>query len=339
MEQSIELKNENSRLKQRLLELQARLERSEKENLRLRDRVRRLKLLCNHSEDSSSSQESAAGNLLSPSTYEYSQASLMRILEEMGIPAEVIEKVSVQIELEYQRWVKEWGLRRRGDMRRDVLSTALSYCFDCMMRSFIEQDTESPSLLASFLPTSLPEPCLPCYSDGFKDFVDLLSQPAYASFYTQLKQFCINMWISLYNTPTSPGGAFTNAGGDFTNSGSGFGNPGGDFTNAGSDFTNPSSGDGDGKKSAWEVQRDFGSALEKRLKTACGQDVTCEVENEDIKEGVEQVLANLLGGCVLHHMVRDSPQVGAILNKHMLVLQFLQPKHLDVSESASSSAV
>ena len=93
MEQSIELKNENSRLKQRLLDLQARLERSEKENLQLRDRVRRLKLLCNHSEDSSSSQESAACNLLSPSTYEYSQASLMRILEEMGIPAEVIEKV------------------------------------------------------------------------------------------------------------------------------------------------------------------------------------------------------------------------------------------------------
>ena len=78
MEQSIELNNENSRLKQRLLELQARLERSEKENLRLRDRVRRLKLLCNHSEDSSSSQESAAGNLLSPSTYEYSQASLRK---------------------------------------------------------------------------------------------------------------------------------------------------------------------------------------------------------------------------------------------------------------------
>ena len=325
MEQSIELNNENSRLKQRLLELQARLERSEKENLRLRDRVRRLKLLCNHSEDSSSSEESAAGNLLSPSTYEYSQASLMRILEEMGIPAEVIEKVSVQIELEYQRWVKERGLRGRGDMRRDVLSTALSYCFDCMMRSFIEQDTESPSLLASFLPASLPEPCLPYYSDGFKDFVDLLSQPAYASFYTQLKQFCINMWISLYNTPTSPGG--------------GVSNPGGSFGNAGSDFTNPSSGESGGKKSAWEVQRDFGSALEKSLKTACGQDVTCEVENEDIKEGVEQVLANLLGGCVLHHMVRDSPQVGAILNKHMLVLQFLQPKHLDVSESASSSAV
>ena len=324
MEQSIELKNENSRLKQRLLDLQARLERSEKENLQLRDRVRRLKLLCNHSEDSSSSQESAACNLLSPSTYEYSQASLMRILEEMGIPAEVIEKVSVQIELEYQRWVKEWRLRGRGDMRRDVLSTALSYCFDCMMRSFIEKDTESPSLLASFLPVALPEPCLPYYSDGFKDFVDLLSQPAYASFYTQLKQFCINMWISLYNTPTSPGG--------------GFSNPGGSFGNAGSDFTNPSSGESGGKKSAWEVQRDFSSALEKSLKTACGQDVTCEVENEDIKEGVEQVLANLLGGCVLHHMVRDSPQVGAVLNKHMLVLQFLQPKHLDVSESASSSA-
>ena len=254
MEQSIELKNENSRLKQRLLDLQARLERSEKENLQLRDRVRRLKLLCNHSEDSSSSQESAASNLLSPSTYEYSQASLMRILEEMGIPAEVIEKVSVQIELEYQRWVKEWGLRGRGDMRRDVLSTALSYCFDCMMRSFIEQDTESPSLLASFLPAALPEPCLPYYSDGFKDFVDLLSQPAYASFYTQLKQFCINMWISLYNTPTSPEG--------------GFSNPGGSFGNPGSDFINPSSGESGGKKSAWEVQRDFGSALEKSLKTA-----------------------------------------------------------------------
>ena len=103
MEQSIELKNENSRLKQRLLELQVRLERSEKENLRLRDRVRRLKLLCNHNDDDSSSHESVSGDLLSPSSYEYSQASLMRILEEMGIPAEVTEKVSVQIELEYRR--------------------------------------------------------------------------------------------------------------------------------------------------------------------------------------------------------------------------------------------
>ena len=313
MEQSIELKNENSSLKQRLLELQMRLERSEKENLRLRDRVRRLKLLCNHNDDSSSSHESVTGELLSPSTYEYSQTSLMRILEEMGIPTEVIEKVSVQIELEYQRSELKSGLSVRGDMRQDVLSTALSYCFDCMMRSFIENDTEPPSLLASFPPSLPSEALLPCYTDGFKDFVDLLSQPKYLSFYTQLKQFCINMWITLYNSIDTMSSFNPN-----TISGV---SPG------------VSSERDEMKKSVWEIQRDFSSTLEKSLKEVCGRDVTCEVENEDIKEGVEQVLTNLLGGCVIHHMIRDSPQAGALLNRHMLVLQFLQPQHMDVNES------
>ena len=83
-----------------MLELQARLERSERENLRLRDRVRRLKLLCRTNDDSqsaSSSNNETASDLLSPQTYEYSQSSLVRILEQMGIPHEAIQTVSVQI--------------------------------------------------------------------------------------------------------------------------------------------------------------------------------------------------------------------------------------------------
>ena len=89
-----------------MLELQARLERSERDNLRLQERVRRLKLLCRTNDETqslSSSNNETASNLLSPQTYEYSQSSLVRILEQMGVPREAIQTVSVQIELEYQR--------------------------------------------------------------------------------------------------------------------------------------------------------------------------------------------------------------------------------------------
>ena len=281
-----------------MLELQARLERSERENLRLRDRVRRLKLLCRTNDDSqsaSSSNNETASDLLSPQTYEYSQSSLVRILEQMGIPHEAIQTVSVQIELEYQRWEKELGLRVRDNKCSDVLSASLSYCFDFLLRSFLQNDNEYYSPLFSFLPqdTLLSDP--PFFSDGFKDFVDLLCQPRYAAFYDEIKRFCIDTWIVQYNRVSNPGG-----------------------------------------KSVCEMQRDFCNAMEKKIRVECGHDVTCEVENEDIKKGMEQLLTNVLGGGAMMNMIRENSQYGEILNKHVLVLQFLLPEHLDVKKGACS---
>ena len=91
-----------------------------------------------------------------------------------------------------------------------------------------------------------------------------------------------------------------------------------------------------GGKSVYEMQRDFCNAMEKKIRVECGHDVTCEVENEDIKEGMEQLLTNVLGGGAMMNMIRENSQYGEILNKHVLVLQFLLPEHLDVKKGACS---
>lgn len=100
MEQSVELQRENFRLRDRLLEMQGRLERSEKEVLRLRDVIKQLKH--GSSVDLSDSEEGSS-TVLSPQQFVYSPSVLSELLMNMGFEENMAKQVTVQIELEYQR--------------------------------------------------------------------------------------------------------------------------------------------------------------------------------------------------------------------------------------------
>lgn len=101
MEQSVELQRENFRLKGRLMELQQRLEKSEKENVRLREKIKRLQ--CTNCTEESETSEGDCWNT-SLQSFEYSQRNLTELLRCMGFEESIIMQVSVQIELEYQRY-------------------------------------------------------------------------------------------------------------------------------------------------------------------------------------------------------------------------------------------
>ena len=121
IEQGVELQRENHSLRARLLDLQKRLEKSERENLKLHERIKKLELLCgitdkemDDEDHGSSSGSSGSGSgsgsgssnytlSLVPQLYEYSQQSMTELLTNMGFANEVIQQVTVQLELEYQR--------------------------------------------------------------------------------------------------------------------------------------------------------------------------------------------------------------------------------------------
>ena len=112
IEQGVELQRENHCLRGRLLDLQKRLEKSERENLKLHERIKKLELLCGitdkekddeeHCSRSDSASDSTTLSLV-PQLYEYSQQSMTELLTNMGFADEVIQQVIVQLELEYQR--------------------------------------------------------------------------------------------------------------------------------------------------------------------------------------------------------------------------------------------
>lgn len=109
MEQSAELQKENTRLRDHLMELQNKLEELEKENVKLQDQIKRLKRRLQESELSETSDGTRCCSvlykavLLSPSAFSYSQQNLTEILQRVALPSEVIQFVTVQIELDYQR--------------------------------------------------------------------------------------------------------------------------------------------------------------------------------------------------------------------------------------------
>lgn len=100
MEQSVELQRENFRLRDRLLEMQGRLERSEKEILRLRDMIKQMK---HGSNVDLSDGEEGSFPVLSPQQFVYSPSILSDLLTNMGFEENLTKQVTVQIELEYQR--------------------------------------------------------------------------------------------------------------------------------------------------------------------------------------------------------------------------------------------
>ena len=82
------------------MEIQQRLEKSEKENIRLREKIKRLQCIA-HIEENESDESDSRG--LSLQTFEYSQRNLTELMQCMGFEAGIIKQVTVQIELEYQR--------------------------------------------------------------------------------------------------------------------------------------------------------------------------------------------------------------------------------------------
>ena len=90
MEQSVELQRENFRLRDRLLEMQGRLERSEKEVLRLRDVIKQLKH--GSSVDLSDSEEGSS-TVLSPQQFVYSPFGLDEMVTVSGVGSEFINAI------------------------------------------------------------------------------------------------------------------------------------------------------------------------------------------------------------------------------------------------------
>ena len=89
----------------------------------------------------------------------------------------------------------------RGVLKTNALLTGLSYMFDCIMRSFLQNYGEffSP-LCVSSCDTIITEANLPRYDDLFKDCVDIICQPLHTDLYDRIKRFCIDNWISIYNS-------------------------------------------------------------------------------------------------------------------------------------------
>lgn len=98
MEQLIEIEKENARLKDRILRLQNRLERSEKENVQLRE------MLKQYYEKQNLREQGLDRDELNPATFDYSKTNLINVMNRIGIPENGVTQVSIMIELEYQRY-------------------------------------------------------------------------------------------------------------------------------------------------------------------------------------------------------------------------------------------
>lgn len=168
--------------------------------------------------------------------------------------------------------------------------TALSYCFDYMMRLFLEEEHEFSTGVASYSANET-TPFYPPFSEQFKDFIDLLSLHQYQEYYDEIKQFVIEQWIVIYNNVIYQHG-----------------------------------------KTVAELIRDFCAQMEGRVREAFGKDITVDVEDTEVKEGLEQLLMNMLGAGLLNNLIQKSPKKEMVLNRHIKILQFVQPAHLDVKE-------
>ena len=87
------------------------------------------------------------------------------------------------------------------------------------------------------------------------------------------------------------------------------------------------------EKSLAEILRDFCKAMETKIMAAFDRDINCELEAGDVKEGMEQLIMNLVGGGLINALVSSNDKKETILNKHIYILQFLQPEHLEVKTS------
>lgn len=135
------------------------------------------------------------------------------------------------------------------------LLTGLSYMFDCLVRSFIQNSGEffSPLCISS-CDSIITESSLPLFDDSFKDCIDLICQPQHADLYDRIKRFCIDNWIAIYNHNYNQHGKTTS-----------------------------------------ELIHDFELALTKQLEEIVDVELHGRLDLGIIRESVEQMMMNLVG--------------------------------------------
>ena len=97
-------------------------------------------------------------------------------------------------------------MKCRDSIQGNILMASLASVFDALMQSFLveEREFDSPLVATTMQTVDLSE--LPLFESSFKDFIDLLCQERYRSFYDRIKSFCVDNWISVYNREANKNG-------------------------------------------------------------------------------------------------------------------------------------
>ena len=143
----------------------------------------------------------------------------------------------------------------RGFVKGNVLLTALAYTFDALMRSFLQQNSEYYSPLVDSSQTTS------ICSDNLPEYED--------EFKDFIDLLCQERYIKYYDRIKK-----------FC------------LDNWISIYNHYVNKNG---KSFSEILYDFSTSLGADLERAFGQDIECDLESSDIREGVEQMLMNLVG--------------------------------------------
>lgn len=142
----------------------------------------------------------------------------------------------------------------RGSVKGNVMLTALAYTFDALMRSFLQQSHEFYS---------------PLITQSQVTFIPNTSLPEYED---EFKDFidclCQERYVKYYDRIKK-----------FC------------LDNWISLFYHYANKNG---KSFSEIIHDFSTSLDTDLERAFGQDIECDLESRDIREGIEQMLMNLV---------------------------------------------
>ena len=97
-------------------------------------------------------------------------------------------------------------MERRDSIQGNILMASLASVFDSLMQSFLVEEREFDSPLVADTMQMVDSSELPSLEASFKDFIRLLCQERYRSFYERIKSFCVDNWISVYNREANKNG-------------------------------------------------------------------------------------------------------------------------------------
>ena len=81
-------------------------------------------------------------------------------------------------------------MERRDSIQGNILMASLASVFDSLMQSFLVEEREFDSPLVADTMQMVDSSELPSLEASFKDFIRLLCQERYRSFYERIKSFC-----------------------------------------------------------------------------------------------------------------------------------------------------